>query len=187
MTQSTSFSLLIRLRSAEDAQAWSQFVDLYTPLLFYWSRKTGLNSQDAADLVQDVLTIVFQKLPTFQYDQSKSFRGWLRTVTLNRYREHCRKRKVVCEDVGASDLQKLAESAQSIWDLEYKHQLVAQAMILIEPEFKPATWAAVRDFVLTKENAAAIAKRHGVSVWTVYSAKTRFLELLREQLEGLIE
>jgi len=151
----------MRLRSAEDAQAWGQFVDLYTPLLFYWSRKTGLNSQDAADLVQDVLTIVFQKLPSFRYDQSKSFRGWLRMVTLNRFREHCR--------------------------LEYKQQLVAQAMTLLEPEFKPATWAAVRDFVLTKENAATIAKRHGVSVWTVYSAKTRFLSLLREQLEGLID
>ena len=187
MTQSTSLSLLMRLRSAEDAHAWSQFVDLYTPLLFYWSRKTGLNSQDAADLVQDVLTIVFQKLPSFRYDQSKSFRGWLRMVTLNRFREHCRKRKLVCEEVAASDLRELAESAQSIWDLEYKQQLVTQAMTLIESEFKPATWAAVRDFVLTKENAATIAKRHGVSVWTVYSAKTRFLSLLREQLEGLIE
>ena len=180
-------SLLMRLRSAEDAQAWGQFVDLYTPLLFYWSRKTGLNSQDAADLVQDVLTIVFQKLPSFRYDQSKSFRGWLRMVTLNRFREHCRKRKIVCEEASDSDLQQLAETAQSIWDLEYKQQLVAQAMTLLEPEFKPATWAAVRDFVLTKENAATIAKRHGVSVWTVYSAKTRFLSLLREQLEGLID
>ena len=177
----------MRLRSAEDAQAWGQFVDLYTPLLFYWSRKTGLNSQDAADLVQDVLTIVFQKLPSFRYDQSKSFRGWLRMVTLNRFREHCRKRKIVCEEASDSDLQQLAETAQSIWDLEYKQQLVAQAMTLLEPEFKPATWAAVRDFVLTKENAATIAKRHGVSVWTVYSAKTRFLSLLREQLEGLID
>ncbi len=177
----------MRLRSAEDAQAWGQFVDLYTPLLFYWSRKTGLNSQDAADLVQDVLTIVFQKLPSFRYDQSKSFRGWLRMVTLNRFREHCRKKKIVCEEASDSDLQQLAETAQSIWDLEYKQQLVAQAMTLLEPEFKPATWAAVRDFVLTKENAATIAKRHGVSVWTVYSAKTRFLSLLREQLEGLID
>ena len=94
----------MRLRSAEDAQAWGRFVDLYTPLLFYWSRKTGLNSQDAADLVQDVLTIVFQKLPSFRYDQSKSFRGWLRTITLNRLREHHRKKKIVCVDSSASDL-----------------------------------------------------------------------------------
>jgi RNA polymerase sigma-70 factor (ECF subfamily) len=187
MIQSTSQSLLIRLRTADDAAAWDRFVDLYTPLLFYWARKTGLNSQDAADLVQEVLAIVFQKLPTFQYDESKSFRGWLRTVTLNRHREHCRKKMLAMQDVGQSDLEAIAESAQSIWDFEYKRRLVAQAMNLIEPEFKPATWAAVRDFVLTNEHAASIAKRHGISVWTVYSAKTRFLELLREQLEGLLE
>jgi RNA polymerase sigma-70 factor (ECF subfamily) len=187
MPESTSLSLLIRLRSPRDSQAWDQFVDLYTPLLFYWSRKAGLNSQDAADLVQDVLTLVFQKLPSFKYDASKSFRGWLRMVTLNRFREHCRKKRVVCEEVDNEELNELTQTAQSLWDLEYKQQLVAQAMILVEPKFKPATWAAVRDFVLTRENAATIAKRHGVSVWTVYSAKTRFLELLREQLEGLLE
>ena len=187
MIQSTSQSLLIRLRSSEDTLAWERFVELYTPLLFYWSRKTGLNANDAADLVQEVLAIVFQKLPSFQYDASRSFRGWLRTVTLNRHREHCRKKKLAIDDVGQSDLQRVAESAQSIWDLEYKQLLIAQAMKLIEPEFKPKTWAAVRDFVLTKENASKIADRHGVSVWTVYSAKTRFLQLLREQLEGLIE
>ncbi|MEM7784976.1 MAG: hypothetical protein AAF623_16625, partial [Planctomycetota bacterium] len=111
----------------------------------------------------------------------------LRTITLNRHREHCRRKKLAIDDVGQSNLQRITESAQSIWDLEYKQLLIAQAVNLIEPKFKPKTWAAVRDFVLTQGNASEIAKRYGVSVWTVYTAKTRFLQLLRKQLEGLID
>ena len=77
----TSFSLLERLRQPSDSAAWDRFVELYTPLLFYWGRRAGLQSADAADLVQDVFEVLLRKLPEFQYDRQKSFRSWLRTVT----------------------------------------------------------------------------------------------------------
>jgi len=86
----TSESLLFRLQQVDgrlDQTAWEEFVRLYTPLMFYWARKTGLNTADASDIVQDVITRVLEKLPGFSYDSSKSFRGWLRAITLNRYRE----------------------------------------------------------------------------------------------------
>ena len=62
----------------------ARFVELYTPLLYYWARRVGLRRQDAADLVQDVFTLLVRKLPEFTYDRNKRFRAWLRTVTLNR-------------------------------------------------------------------------------------------------------
>ncbi len=184
---STSESLLIRLRSAGDNQAWCRFVDLYTPLIFFWARKTGLQTQDASDLVQDVLSIVFQKLPAFQYDKAKSFRGWLRMVTLNKHREHCRKKSLGIVDARQSELARVAESAESVWDLNYKQQLVAQAMELMKPEFRQATWAALREFVLSSESAGEIAARHELSVWTIYAAKARLLSRLRDELDGLLE
>src|SRR5687768_5078078 len=76
----TSASLLERLRRPADAEAWSRFVELYTPVLFAWARGVGLQDADAADLVQDVLAGLLRSLPTFQYDPGKSFRAWLRTV-----------------------------------------------------------------------------------------------------------
>ena len=36
-------SLLLRLRDFQDRQAWEQFVDLYTPLLFHWALRLGRN------------------------------------------------------------------------------------------------------------------------------------------------
>src|SRR5688572_20304611 len=90
----TPASLLERLRQPAEQQAWSRFVRLYTPLLYSWARRLGLQPEDASDLVQDVLTLLVQKLPEFHYDRHKRFRGWLWTVTLNRFRENHRRRAV---------------------------------------------------------------------------------------------
>src|SRR4051794_22774844 len=88
----TPVSLLERLRQPADQTAWGRFVDLYTPLLYYWARRRGLPSAEAADLVQDVFLVLVQKLPEFRYDRDKSFRNWLRTVMLNKWREGLRQR-----------------------------------------------------------------------------------------------
>ena len=183
----TSESLLIRLRSANDYQAWSRFVALYTPLLFFWARKTGLQQQDSADLVQEVLTVVHQKMPEFRYDPSKSFRGWLRTVTLNKYREQLRKKSLSYEEATQSALHNISGSAiESTWDLNYQQALVRRAMELLKPEFQSATWTALQEYVLAGRPAAAAAKECGLSVWTVYAAKSRLMRRLREELEGLL-
>lgn len=187
---STSESLLLRLQQAQDQQAWARFVQLYTPLLFYWARKTGLQSQDASDLVQEVLTIVFRKLPDFKYDPSKSFRSWLRTITLNKHREFCRKKSVSRMAATGSILERVQDqkiSPDTTWDLSYHRSLFGTALDSLEGEFRPKTWTAVRKFVLENRPAAEIAAETGVSVWTIYAAKSRLLARLREELEGLLD
>src|SRR5436305_10983645 len=79
--ESTSSSLLLRLRRPGEQAAWKRFIDLYTPLLHSWACRAALPAQDAADLVQDVFVALVQKLPQFQYQPGKgSFRAWLRPV-----------------------------------------------------------------------------------------------------------
>src|SRR4051812_708190 len=90
--QSTPVTLLQRLRRPDNAVAWSQFVHLYSPILYGWARRAGLSEVDAADLLQDVFTTLFQELPRFEYQPGKSFRGWMRTILLNRWRTLQRRR-----------------------------------------------------------------------------------------------
>ncbi len=40
--ESTSSSLLLRLRRPGEEAAWQRFIDLYTPLLYYWACRMGL-------------------------------------------------------------------------------------------------------------------------------------------------
>src|SRR5881275_2228178 len=80
-------SLLVRLRDARDELAWSQFVEVYAPLVYGYARKHGLQDADAADLTQDVLQSVAGAVRRLDYDpQRGSFRGWLFTVVRNRFR-----------------------------------------------------------------------------------------------------
>lgn len=169
--------------------AWSRFVELYTPLIYYWARNCGLQAQDAADLVQDVLTLLVDKLPDFQYDRTRSFRGWLRTVTLNKWRERFRKNAVAVVATSQSELGNIPEpnEVEAFWETEYRQQLVERALQLMEHEFTDTTWRACREYVMEGRPAAEVAKELGMSVWTVYAAKSRLINRLRQELDGLLD
>jgi RNA polymerase sigma-70 factor (ECF subfamily) len=167
MTQ-TPASLLQRLRSPTDQAAWVQFLHLYTPLLYYWARRLNLQGADAADLVQEVLLVLVRTLPEFDYDRHRSFRGWMRTVLLNKWRQQRR---------GANDPS----------DNEYRGYLAGRALELMKAEFAPTTWRACWEFVVQGRPAAEVAAELGLAVGTVYAAKFRVLARLREQLSGLME
>jgi RNA polymerase sigma-70 factor (ECF subfamily) len=50
--------LLLRIRDAQDDRAWTQFVEIYGPLVYGYARQHGLQDADAADLLQEVLRSV---------------------------------------------------------------------------------------------------------------------------------
>src|SRR5262249_23587131 len=67
----TRASLLIRLRDPQDEGAWTEFVDLYAPLVYGYARKQGLQDADAADLTQDVLGAVAGAVDRLEYDPAR--------------------------------------------------------------------------------------------------------------------
>src|SRR5262249_57495976 len=77
----TSKTLLNRLRSPLDQAAWNEFVERYGRRIYGWCRQWGLQEADAQDVTQDVLLRLARKMRSFAYDPSRSFRGWLRTLT----------------------------------------------------------------------------------------------------------
>jgi RNA polymerase sigma-70 factor (ECF subfamily) len=183
----TSASLLQRLRQPGQEQAWTRFVQLYTPLLYCWARRLGLDEPDAADLVQDVLTLLVRKLPEFTYDRSKSFRAWLRTVTLNHWRNRCRRAELPRAS-GHPDLDNLADNdaTDAVAETEYRQWLVGRALELMQTEFQPTTWKACWECVVVGRPAAEVAAELGISVGAVYMAKSRVLSRLREELTDLL-
>lgn len=188
----TSESLLFRLQNHDaegvDDSAWRQFVEIYTPLIFYWARKTGLQTNEASDLVQEVLTQIFRKLPEFKYDAGRSFRGWLRTVTLNKYRELYRRKSAQLATASESMLEDMAPvaAAESTWDIDYARLLVARAMELMRNDFAESTWKALKLVMAGEHTVDQAAARLDVSPWTIYSAKARLMNRLREELGGLL-
>jgi RNA polymerase sigma-70 factor (ECF subfamily) len=180
-------SLLERLRLTPERAAWEKFVELYTPILFAWTRRLGLPPHESADLVQDIFTVLVEKLPHFEYDPSRSFRAWLKTVLLNRWRNHLRSRAGGQPRGldGVGDVPGPEEAGFE--EAEYRSHLAGRALALMQAEFQPPTWRACWEVVVEGRPAAEVAAELGLSVNAVYLAKGRVLRRLREELDGLFD
>jgi len=78
-TQQDENARLLEACLAGDQQAWAELVERYTRLIYSIALKSGLNEHDAADVVQNVFTIVLRRLETLQ--QPERFSAWLITTT----------------------------------------------------------------------------------------------------------
>lgn len=164
-------------------------MELYAPLIYHWSLKTGLSGDDAADCVQDVLALLVHKLPTFTYDPNKSFRAWLRTVTLNKCRDALRKGATIGQaagPLGPEDAQS-PDDVALFTDRDYQLFVVQRALEVMQAEFESTTWRACWCQVIEEKPAAQVARELNLSENAVYLAKSRVLRRLRDELDGLLD
>lgn len=185
----TPASLLERLRQPFEPEAWARFVALYTPLMYAWGRRAGLQEQDAADLVQDVFVTLLQVLPTFTYDRHQSFRRWLRALTMNNWSNSRKKwsNRVLRAQGGDPDRVAGADELEALWETEYQQNLAGQALCIMQADFQETTWKACWEVVAAGRPAVAVAAELGLTVGAVYVAKFRVLDRLRRELHGMLD
>ncbi len=185
----TPRSLLERLRQPREAEAWDRFVSLYTPLIYAWGRYAGLQEADAEDLAQDVFLKLINVMPTFNYDPNMGFRGWLRTVTLNTWRDRRKRRgdRPLPADEAALAEVPAPDAGPSFWEIEYRQLLVKRAMTLIKTDFRPASWMAFWEQIVVGRPAGEVAAELGMTNGAAYAAKFRVLDRLRQELDGMLD
>ena len=192
---SISSTLLEQLR-ARRPEAWQRLVRLYGPVSYRWCRRSNLNADDAADVLQEVLAAVMIHLPDFRRDRPEdSFGGWLAAITRNKIREHYRRRQGKAEARGGSTAQRLladipqaepsAESIQA--DAQSAACLSRRMLEMIRVEFEARTWEAFWRAGVDGQSPSAVAADLGMSVAAVYKAKSRVLGRFREVLRELPE
>ena len=187
--QTTSMTLLERLREPQNDAAWDRFALLYSPLLFAFARRAGMNDNDSADVVQDVFVVLMAELPKFEYDAArKNFRGWLKTVTVNKCRERQRRLNPVAAQGGREGgLSSVVDDAtvEAFWEGEYRQRLIDQALRLMQSDFEPQTWQAAWLALTTDRTAAEIGQELGLAEASVWVAKSRVLRKLRQEMAGM--
>ena len=188
----TRASLLLRIRDAKNQEAWGQFVDLYAPLIYGLARRRGLQDADAADLTQEVFRSVATAIQGLDYDpRHGSFRGWLYTVARNKLSDLVTRRKRDGQGAGGSGIQMLLdeqpgrETDSEIWDREYEQRVFAWAVEQVRGDYKESTWRAFWLTAVEGKSGEEAAAALGLSVGTVYVAKSRVLARLREQVQLL--
>jgi RNA polymerase sigma-70 factor (ECF subfamily) len=188
MSQSTRVSLLQKLQSKQDSGAWSKFVQLYTPLIHKWVADLNIAEPQRSDVVQEVFIVLLGKITSFQYDSSGSFRGWLRTITINKCRDALRKKKRLTEPQFTDTIEvAIASDTELLTQKEYRDYLANAALQLMQRHFSRTTWQACWEHVANNRPAKEVAEELGISVNAVYLARGRVLQRLRQELAGLWE
>lgn len=186
---STSQSLIHRLRNPSDADAWTRFVHLYTPLLLSWTKRAGLAQADASDVIQDVFTRLLGALRDFTYDAKRSFRGYLNTVLTNCWKDHCRKRKAYLLISHTSEMGNVADAdiIPEIEEAEYRQTLLRRGLSLVEHEFSTKIWQGFLLTVIEGKSPSEAAQTLETTVNAIYLGRARVLRRLREVLQELLD
>lgn len=187
---STNSSLLLRIREPQDEVAWSTFVQLYTPLIYQFARKRGLQDADAKDVTQEVLTQVAKSIRTFQYDPQRGrFRGWLGKLVRQAIYRHAQKAARAArgagDDTDAFDPADLEGEADAAWIEEFNRHIYHRALERIRGEFNDESWQAFDLVWLQDRRPSDVAQQLERKVEWVYKAKFKILRRLKQEVEFL--
>ena len=189
----TKATLLIRLRDASDQDAWRLFASIYTPLVYRYAMKSGLQDADAADVAQETMCNVVRVIRRFEYDPSRgSFRGWLLTVVRNTLRRRFKKAQNQAAGSGDTRVQSMLQQSpdpltenDEDWDREYELWLFHKVANMIKSEFHAKTWGAFWRTAVEGSEVASVAVELGISPGAIYIAKSRVLARIRTEVQKI--
>lgn len=175
-----------------DPAAWERLVRIYTPLVFHWTVRAGLQNADAADVVQDVFQVLAKKLPAYDPDKGAGFRAWLAGIARKKVAEFLRKRAAGPRATGGTEALRLAEQLPGEPDDETWRsieqsgagKLLHAALRIVREETQPRTWRAFWGMTVEGRSAEELAGELGLTRRAVRQAKYRVLQRLRDLLGG---
>jgi RNA polymerase sigma factor (sigma-70 family) len=185
----TRASLLLRVRNPSDNAAWSQFDEIYRPMLHRFGRTAGLNETDAEDVVQQCMISISEHIRSFDYDPSIGrFKGWLRTLVNNRIRSIRRARPINLAKTGdfqkAQEREPLPEDAfEELW----RQQHLRHALFQIRDEVEDSSFEAYRRYVMNGEPVSAVCEALHLNRNQLYAIKFRITRKLHARVKDLLD
>jgi RNA polymerase sigma factor (sigma-70 family) len=187
--RATRPSLLIRIRDPQDRDAWEVFVDTYVPLIYGYARRVGLQDADAADISQEVLSEVARCIRSFEYQPDRGrFRDWLGTLVRRKVSRFLKKKAREPSAAAAGQaFEPEPGPADAGWTDAFNARILAAALDRARPHFEPATWRAFERVWLEDRRAGDVAAELELPIEKVYTAKSRVLKRLEEEVRILAE
>ncbi|XZE54088.1 RNA polymerase sigma factor [Planctomycetaceae bacterium SH139] len=190
----TRASLLLRMRDPANVAAWDQFLELYAPAIYRTARNLGLQAADADDVVQEVLAAVAQSVSDWIDRQDRGpFRAWLFRMARNKAIDYLTRRKHRVWAIGGEEAAQLmnevaaAADIPSQVDAEICREIFGRAAELVRSKFSETTWQSFHRTTILGEPIQQVASQLGVSVGSIYIARSRVMKRLREAVKSLEE
>lgn len=185
----TRESLILRLPTLSDVDAWTEFVDIYEPLVYRFARRRGLQDADARDLVQNVLVSVAHSVSRWRVDPQRGrFRAWLFRVARNQIINMLAQRRPDAGSGKTSQWMRLQSIAQADaltneLDAEYRQEIFRAAAAVVRTSFRETTWQAFWQTYIAARSIPEVASEIGMSVDAVYIARSRVRLRLIQQIQ----
>ncbi|MHC4403826.1 MAG: RNA polymerase sigma factor [Planctomycetota bacterium] len=189
----TRASLLVRICDPQDERAWTEFLEIYEPLVYRLARRRGFQHADAVELCQEVFSAVASAIGRWQPDPARGrFRAWLFRIARNLMINWLARERRRTRGTGDTDVKDLLEQQpargdedSALFDLEYKRQTFRWAAEQIRGRFRRATWEAFWLSSVEGEPIDKVARQFGMTPGAVYIARSRVMARLRETIERL--
>jgi RNA polymerase sigma-70 factor (ECF subfamily) len=165
-------------------------------LIYRWCKFCGLQESDTFDISQEVFRSVARSIVRYQHGRKgDSFRGWLKTITLNKVRDFVTRQPDGIEGEGGSNawakMLAIADKGPHDSDSQPSEDeelvLLRRAIELILAEFQDESRQAFMRVMVDEQKPADVAKELGISVNAVYLANSRIRRRLRSEFSELIE
>lgn len=186
----TRASLILRLPSVADAEAWREFVSIYEPFVYRFARRGGLQDADARELVQNVLLAVARAVGRWRPDGNRGrFRTWLFRIARNQLIDLSGRVRTRGARGGTSMLAVLNQQPDpEDWSeddllLSHRQHLFRWAVERVQGTVKASTWQAFWITAVNDRSAEEAASELGMSVGAVYIARSRIMSRLREEVQ----
>ena len=197
MAFTTKKSLLAKVRAGDEV-SWREFYETYRPLIHLVGRDCGLRYEENEELVQLVMSEIFQKdvlakydvdkVPddvVFSYDPARGrFRYYLKGIIRNHALKMYHRRR---EHVGLDEVPEPAaeERIDVCWDEEWRRHVLMQALGELRGRVRAETYSAFEMYALQERPVQEVADFLKLSTNSVYVAKNRCIALLKGIIEHL--
>lgn len=188
-TPNTRYSLIEKLQSPEDAEAWEEFAAIYQPIIFEACLSKGMQYADANDVTQDVLARVAKVIHKFDAGHAQvTFRGWLYRLTRNlvvdffRHREKdlLAKASLDFDDSLAFPVD-CEESRQ--FDINFRRRMFVMVAKQVQSSSLEKTWTAFWETEIERRPVVEVAEELGISSGAVYVARSRIIARMRKEVQ----
>ena len=190
----TNESLIARVKDPGDAAAWTEFLDIYRPVVYRLARSRGLQHADAEDLAQQVFISIARAIERWEPGaEMPPFRAWLYRIARNGILQAVTRKKPD-RGAGTTSVQELlheipdADEEVTVEFLrESRLETFRWAAQEIRSEFTATTWSMFWETSVEGRSVAETAALQGRSAGAVYVARCRVMQRIKEKVGDLTQ
>ena len=191
-------SLIKRLRNRDDRDSWREFFNSYSGLIYGLAIKSGLNAEEAEDVVQETLATLWKNLDNYEYrPQDCSFKSWIfknaKWQIVDQIRKRAKFPTASAKPNTTTDqtptVERIPNDAppelDQLWDEEWQQNLLNVAISRVKEKLSIREFQIFDLYVLKSWSVAEVKKMLHVSAAHIYVAKHRVSALIRKEIKKL--